>query len=87
MLGRPEQRKSKRHPARRAAWINLGNHCPPVRCVLWDISPGGARLTAARKLEDLPDQFSLVLNEAVERKCRVIWRKGRFLGIAFINNA
>jgi PilZ domain len=85
LVSRPELRKSKRRPSRYAAMINLGNHCPPVRCVLWDISGGGARLTAARNVEDLPDRFSLLMNNTVERDCRVIWRKGRFLGIAFVN--
>jgi hypothetical protein len=85
LVGRPELRKSKRRPSRYAARINLGDHCPPVRCVLWDISDGGARLTAARKVEDLPDRFSLLLNDTVERNCRVIWRNGRFLGIEFVN--
>ena len=87
LAGRPQIRKSKRRPARLAAWINLGDHCAPVRCVLWDISDGGARLTAARKVEDLPDRFSLVLSGAVARNCRVIWRSKRFLGIAFIDVA
>ena len=85
MSGAPQDlRKNKRKRTRHAAWINLGDHCPPVRCVLWDISDGGARLTAARNVEDLPDRFSLVLIDAVERGCRVVWRKGRFLGVAFV---
>jgi hypothetical protein len=87
LVGRPELRKSKRRPSRYAAWINLGDHCPRLRCVIWDISDGGARLTAARKVEDLPDRFSLITSEAVARNCRVIWRNGRFIGIAFVNVA
>ena len=87
MLAPTEARKRKRQPSRRAAWINLGNHCPPVRCVLWDISDGGARLTAARNVEDLPDRFELTLNEATQRTCRVIWRDKRFLGVAFVDLA
>jgi hypothetical protein len=85
LVGRRELRKSRRRPSRYAASINLGDHCPPVRCVLWDISDGGARLTAARNVEDLPDRFSLLLNDTVERNCRVVWRNGRFLGVAFVN--
>jgi hypothetical protein len=87
LVGRRELRKSRRRPSRYAAWINLGDHCPPVRCVLWDISDGGARLAAARNVDDLPDRFSLVLNDAAERNCRVVWRNGRFLGLAFVDGA
>jgi len=85
MLARAEPRKSIRRPKRYAAWIKLGDHCPLVRCVLWDISDGGARLTAARNVDDLPERFSLVLSENEERDCRKIWRNGRFLGVAFVN--
>jgi c-di-GMP-binding flagellar brake protein YcgR len=83
-VGRQRLRKSHRKRSRYAAWINLGDHCQPVRCVLWDISDGGARLTAARNVEDLPDQFSLVLNDVVECSCRVVWRNARFLGVRFV---
>jgi PilZ domain len=87
LAGGRELRKSRRRPSRHAAWINLGDHCPPVRCVLWDVSAGGVRLTAARNAEDLPDRFSLIVHDTVERDCRVIWRNGRFLGVAFVTVA
>jgi methyl-accepting chemotaxis protein len=83
-VGHKRLRKSERKRSRYAAWIHLGDHCPPVRCVLWDISDGGARLTAARNIEDLPDQFALVLNGVVECSCRVVRRNGRFLGVRFV---
>jgi hypothetical protein len=66
-------RKSKRQRARRAAWIILGD------------SNGGARLTAARNLEDLPDRFCLIANDTLAHNCPVIWRRGRFLGVVFIS--
>ena len=80
-----EQRKSRRQPLRQAAWISLGDHCPLVRCVLWDISDCGARLMAARSPADLPDRFILLLSEqSVQRNCRVIWRNDRFVGVQFV---
>jgi hypothetical protein len=81
-----ELRKSSRRSIRRAAWIELGDQRPPVRCVLWDISAGGARLTAARIMGDLPDQF-VVSSDHEQWTCRVVWRDRRFLGVRFVGHA
>jgi hypothetical protein len=85
LVGRQELRRGKRLLSRCAARINIGDHCPLVRGVRWDIFDDGARLTASRSVENLPGCFSLVLNNAVERNCRIVRRKGRFLGIAFVD--
>src|SRR4051812_4673135 len=84
MLARKESRKSKRRPKPYAAWIKLSDYSTLVRCVLWNISDGGTCLTA--RINDLPDRFSVVLNGGEERSCRLIWRNGGSVGVAFIND-
>jgi hypothetical protein len=86
MLQRPqEQRKGFRRPTRRAAEVSFGEGEPAVRCVIWDMSDGGARLAVARPLADLPPTFTLVLpNDAKHRKCQVVWTDKRYVGVKFI---
>jgi c-di-GMP-binding flagellar brake protein YcgR len=84
---RQEKRKSFRYPKRRAAEVIFGAHEPPVRCVIWDISDGGARLAVARPLAELPPTFTLVLfkdNASAQRDCQVVWTDARFVGVKFV---
>jgi PilZ domain len=75
-----------RRPMRRAAEVILGTHEPPVRCVIWDMSDGGARLAIARPSVDLPHTFILVLfkNASIHRTCEVVWTDARYVGVKFI---
>jgi c-di-GMP-binding flagellar brake protein YcgR len=81
---RQEKRKSLRYPKRRAGEVIFGAHERPVRCVIWDISDGGARLAVARPLEELPPTFTLVLFKDVQRDCQVVWTDARFVGVKFV---
>jgi hypothetical protein len=80
---RPVARKSQRERMRRAAWIGLSDGTEPVRCVVWDLSEDGARI-AAQHSDDLPDVFALASGGNAHRFCRVVWRKGGYLGVRFI---
>jgi hypothetical protein len=78
-------RNSERKKARFAGRISYGASPTPIPCVLWDVSEGGARITAAHS-NLLPDIFTLALNQngAAPRLCRVVWRKKPHMGIKFI---
>ena len=80
-----DSRSSERKTMRRPAWIAFGNSPTPVSCVVWDLSEGGARLTAAHS-GVLPDIFVMFLTRdgKSSRYCRVKWRKKPYLGIQFI---
>jgi len=80
-----EQRRAKRTRRRNAAWIGLGNGGTRIPCVLWDISDTGARLAAPRT-NVLPATFHLLLSKEghLQRKCRVVWRNDRQVGVRFI---
>jgi hypothetical protein len=86
MLARSsEQRKALRRPARRAATVTFGPKTPPITCVIWDISEGGARLAIARPMANLPHNFVLNLykNGSVKRDCEVVWTDASFVGVKF----
>ena len=81
---RHHDRKKTRVPA----WISSGDSETPIPCVLWDVSEGGARITAAHS-NILPDAFVLILNQATQahRFCQVVWRRKPHLGIKFVDPA
>jgi hypothetical protein len=68
---------------RHQAWLMLesGERC---ECALSDISHIGARVNIPDS-DVIPDNFMLFLAEsgAARRRCRVIWRKPRELGVKF----
>ncbi len=68
---------------RHDAWLVLdgGQRC---ECALSDISDRGARINV-HDSETIPDNFLLLLaeNGAARRRCRVIWRKPRQVGVKF----
>jgi PilZ domain len=82
-----ESRKHRRQPLRRAAAIVLQAASTPVRCVIWDMSDGGARLAIAYPTAKLPRAFSLLLTKdaGVQRTCEVVWTDNRFVGVRFIS--
>lgn len=69
---------------RRAAWLQIADNAKPIRCVLWDQSDSGARLAPAYA-NKLPDVFTLVLDKATARRCRIVWRKGPLVGVKFLS--
>ena len=80
---RGDKRKARRHRLRRNAWVMLeaDQRC---ECVITNISDRGAHINVADS-DALPDSFILLLaeNGATRRRCRVIWRKPREIGIKF----
>ena len=78
-----DKRKAPRRPMRYTAWIALA----PGKlqgCALADISDTGGRIDVETS-DAIPDSFVLWLarNGSARRKCRVIWRKPRQIGVAF----
>jgi PilZ domain len=78
-----ESRKSERRWVRHEAHIILDAHTK-VRCVLHDISDGGARLSLPGLTTTLPDTFTLALYEgSVQRECEAVWCEGKYVGVRF----
>ena len=78
------KRKEMRRLVRQVAWLNVGDECARIPCMLWDTSEGGARLTTHR-IWDLPDNFFMLLaGGTVVRACEVRWRDEQFAGVQFL---
>jgi hypothetical protein len=69
--------------------VSFGAENPPVNCVIWDISEGGARLAIALPMADIPRRFALTLlaDGSVQKGCEVVWTDSRFVGVKFIEQA
>lgn len=82
-----DDRKNRRQPMRRSAAVLLQGVLPPIRCIIWDMSDGGARLAIACPIAGLPRSFTLLLTKAggVQRNCEVVWTDSRFVGVRFVS--
>ena len=81
---RAEVRKKPRQPFHYAAKIFTDGATPPQKCTIADVSQTGARIVLDSDSQ-LPDRFILVLSRsgATRRRCRVVWRNGTTVGVAF----
>ena len=80
-----EQRRSLREPVDFPAWIDRGPTLGLHDCTVVDVSDGGARIIVASS-ERLPKEFWLILsrNGGRRRKCRIVWRSGGEIGVAYL---
>jgi hypothetical protein len=80
-----ETRRHPRRPFRYNGWLRTLAHGAPIRCVLFNVSAGGARLSAASSHQELPDRFTLVLAATpVQRRCEIGWRDDCYVGVKFL---
>ena len=81
---RAELRKKPRRPFHYDAAIVTERPGRPLRCAIADISESGARLVLESECE-LPERFYLLLTRKGEarRRCRLVWREGLAVGVAF----
>jgi hypothetical protein len=77
-------RKKPRRHFQYAAKIFIGGKDRARDCTVSDISANGARLVLDSD-HDLPNSFFLLFTENGEtrRRCKVIWRTGATVGVAF----
>ena len=81
-----KQRQAPRQRENRPVWIDTGNGAALQKCVLWDISEAGVRITIDTPAS-VPYEFFLVLSKdgKVRRRCRVIWRSDEQVGACFLS--
>src|SRR5262245_27999449 len=81
-------RKRRRKLLHYPAWIMTGPRAPLRKCMLWDISDSGARVTDFGDW-DPPEQFILLLarDGSSRRRCRRVWREDDRMGVAFLRPA
>ena len=81
---RAELRKKPRRQFHYNASILMEGVAAPAPCAIADISESGARIVLEHECE-LPERFILLLTRggAARRHCRVVWREGPAVGVAF----
>jgi hypothetical protein len=79
-----EKRQTKRYSINRVAKFVTESGTLPRDCIVTNISEGGARLFS--EAPNIPDQFRLLIDGDVpiREECRVVWRLGGELGVAFV---
>jgi hypothetical protein len=83
MTGRVERRSVDRTSISKGALLYFGAQRGVFACGLYDVTNAGARIRL-NGLNILPLKFHLSLdNLHTARKCRLVWRDGDFVGIAF----
>jgi hypothetical protein len=86
LSGLIDRRKSERVTVRTPAKIMLPHPRAPVDCVATNVSDGGA-LLHVRGVEP-PEVFALHFSDSGRRRqCRVVWRRGGEIGVAFTDRA
>jgi len=80
-----DRRKSERHATRTTAEIMIPQ-LAPLGCIASNVSDGGAKIHI--RSADVPDVFVLRFTETGrKRHCRVVWRQGAEVGVAFTDKA
>jgi hypothetical protein len=78
-------KRSDRTAPPATAWIVINGRADR-ECSILDASLAGAKVVV-QDGSGIPDQFELAFFQAVDRrrKCEVIWRRGKMLGIKFVS--
>jgi PilZ domain len=78
-------RRSDRTAPPATAWIVINGRADR-ECSLLDVSPAAAKVVVQDD-SDTPERFELAFFHALDkrRKCEVIWRRGKMLGIRFVS--
>ena len=76
-----EKRIARRNRVLKAGTIEFGGGA--IDCTIRNLSETGAAIEVVSPLY-IPDRFTLfVQSDHSRRRCRVIWRKARRIGVAF----
>lgn len=78
-----ERRNAPRRVINRVAQYFCDGSQLPRTCLVTDVSETGARLHSEI---DMPEVFTLALSGVgidIKRECRVVWRLGHEIGVAF----
>lgn len=79
-----ERRKQLRRNGFKTGSIFVGDGSEEVDCLIWNLSDFGAMVEVDNKIV-LPTNFHLVAASLfIDRRCKMIWRDGRKLGVAFV---
>jgi hypothetical protein len=79
-----DRRTSPRRRTYKVARIGFGGGRAVINCLVRNVSETGACLGVESPV-GIPDEFNLVFESGEpSRKCRVMWRKAKLIGVAFL---
>ena len=82
--GAAERRASPRRRTYKVARIGFGGGRAVINCLIRNLSETGACLGVESPV-GVPDEFNLVFESGEpSRMCRVMWRKAKLIGVAFL---
>ena len=78
-------RKTPRRTMRRVGEIIFCTPAVRIRCIIADMSDGGARLIISHALPSLAHTFTLTLfkDGSANRDCKIVWTDRRQVGVKF----
>jgi hypothetical protein len=79
-----EQRAAPRHRVLKGGIIVLSNGAS-IECVVRNLSTTGAALELQTPAS-IPNEFTLIIRGEQQQPCHVSWRKGKRLGVIFVNS-
>lgn len=83
----PERRRAPRRRVLKGAAIWFSGRMSTMDCQVRDLSETGCRLKTEGSIW-APEEFELSLGGgAIVERCRVVWRRGRELGVTFASAA
>ena len=77
-----DQRRAVRRRIQCRASLARNEQAPRQDCIVYDLSRAGARILIDPAIE-LPPEFILLLSRNVSRRCKLVWRKERQVGVRF----
>ena len=78
-----ESRAAHRRTTYSGAEIIPGGRSAKFGCIVRDLSTRGAKLEVRVNAPSVPDRFLLNIPDVLKQTCRVVWRKGREVGVTF----
>jgi hypothetical protein len=77
-----ERRKSPREPMHQIVRLTFDDDSPWVRGMLNNLSAGGACVSISTA-KMVAGEFTLILPPNTPRRCRLVWRSGKEIGVEF----
>jgi PilZ domain len=79
-----QRRRLQRRKRHHSSWISFENDVRSYECQVLDISADGAKLIADIEASiGTTFLLSAVPQAIVRRRCEIVWRKGRAIGVKF----
>lgn len=81
---KPKRKRDPRKARKHDAWITFDDDIRSFECQVIDVSAGGAKLVAdINTIVGSSFKLSAAPHSLVRKPCKVVWRRGRQVGVKF----